>query len=158
MWRIKIVEGKDRPKKANGNWALLSKYERVEHLKTINLLLDMTKPIHHTRKVDTGDSGFCVVMGVMALQKFGVHGQFLIKKRKYWLERVPGNYIDGYMATKPYGHTEMFVQVMEGQLTKIMSMHGVLDEIQDHATWRLVDGVWRMFKYAGPFSRHTVPR
>jgi hypothetical protein len=139
MWRIKIVEGKDRPKKANGNWApLLSKYERVGHLKTINLLLDMMEPIHRTRKVYTGDSGFCVAMGVMALQKFGVHGQFLIKKRKYWLERVPGNYIDGYMATKPLGHTEMFVQVMEGQLTKIMSMHGVLDKIQDHATWRLL--------------------
>jgi len=40
-------------------------------------------------------------------------------------------------------------------ITKIMSMHGVLDEIQDHAMWRLVDGVGRMFKYAWPFSRHN---
>jgi hypothetical protein len=34
-------------------------------------------------------------------------------------------------------------------------MHGVLDEIQDHATWRLMDGVWRTFKCANPFSWHN---
>jgi len=36
-----------------------------------------------------------------------------------------------------------------------MSTHGVLDEIQDHPTWRLMDGMWRTFKYAEPLSRHT---
>ena len=135
--------------------------------KTIDLLLDMTEPIDRTGKVVTGNSGFCVVMGVMALQKFGVHGQLLIKNRKFWPKHVPGNYIDGYMATKPLGHTETFVQEMEAQrflvhctkdcdyITKIMSAHGVLDKIQDHATWRLMDGVWRTFKYIEPFSRHN---
>ena len=128
--------------------------------KTINLLLNMTEPIDRTGMVNTGNSGVCVVMGVMALQKFGMHGQFLIKKRKYWPKHVPGDYINGYMP-------ETFVQEMEAQqffvhctkdcdyITKIMSMHGVLDEIQDHATWRLMDGVWRTFKCAKPFSRHN---
>jgi hypothetical protein len=89
----------------------------------------------------------------MAHQQFGLHGQFLIKKRKYWLKHIPGDYIDEYMAMKPLGHTETFVQVIEGKwflvhctkdrdyVTKIMSMHGVLDEIQDHGMWRLMDGV-----------------
>ena len=40
-------------------------------------------------------------------------------------------------------------------VTKIMSMHGVLDEIQDHVTYRLIDGQWKSFKYAEPFSRHN---
>ena len=74
------------------------------------------------------------------------------------------------MVTKPLGHTETFVQEMEGQqflvhctkdsdyVTKIMSPHGVLDEIQDNATWRLMDGVWRTFKYAEPFSRHNCAK
>ena len=36
-----------------------------------------------------------------------------------------------------------------------MSSHGVLDENQDHSTWRKVNGVWKLFKYAEPFSRHN---
>jgi hypothetical protein len=36
-----------------------------------------------------------------------------------------------------------------------MSTHGVLEEIQDHPTWRFVDGEWKTFKYAKPFSRHN---
>ena len=141
MWGFKIVEGKDHQKKADRTWAFPSKYEIMGYSKTINLLLDMTKPIHRTGKVVMGNRGFCVAMGVMALQKFGIHGhpnQEAGVLPKY----DPSNYIDGYtMATKPLGHTEMFVQVMEGQgflvhctkdhdyTTKIMSTHGVLDEI-----------------------------
>jgi len=41
MWRIKWVEGKDHPKKADGTVALPSKYERMGYLKMIDLLLDM---------------------------------------------------------------------------------------------------------------------
>ena len=97
----------------------------------------------------------------------GVFGQFLIKKRKYWPAGVPGDYIDAHMNAKPLGHTESFVQEMEGKrffihctkdadyVTKIMSTHGVLDEIQDHVTYRLIDGQWKSFKYAEPFSRHN---
>jgi hypothetical protein len=36
-----------------------------------------------------------------------------------------------------------------------MSTHGVLDKNQDHATWREVNGQWKTFKYAEPFSRHN---
>jgi hypothetical protein len=32
-----------------------------------------------------------------------------------------------------------------------------LKEVGSQSSLRLVDGVWRMFKYAGPFSRHTFP-
>ena len=167
MWRIKIIRGKDCLKEASGTWAFPSKYKTKGYSKTVDLLLDMTEPIHGTGKIVTGDSGFCVAVGVTALQKHGVHGQFLIKKRKYWPKHVPGDYIDNYMGMKQLGHTETFVHLVEGQrflvhctkdrdyITKIMSTHGVLEEIQDHPTWRLMDGVWRTFKYAEPLSRHN---
>jgi hypothetical protein len=165
MWRVTIVEGKDRPKKADG-WAFPSKWEQRGYTKTVNLLLEMMEPIHGMGKVVGGDSGFCVTQGVLALNKVGVKAQFLIKKRKYWPKFVPGDYIDEYMKDKPLGHSESFVQVIDGltfyihctrdadYISKIMSTHGILDEIQDHVTWRLVDGVWKSFKYTEPFSRH----
>jgi hypothetical protein len=114
MWRLKIVEGKDWPKKADGNWAFPSKWEQMGYTKTVDLLLEMTEPIHGTGKVVTSDSGFCIALGVIALHKKGVWGQFLIKKRKYWPRFVPGDYIDEYMRLKPLGYTETFVQVIEG--------------------------------------------
>jgi uncharacterized membrane protein len=71
------------------------------------------------------------------------------------------------MMQKPLGDTETLVQELGGvrflihctydtdYVTKIMSMHGVLEVIQDHPTWRIVDGEWKTFKYAEPFSRHN---
>jgi hypothetical protein len=39
--------------------------------------------------------------------------------------------------------------------TDIMLTHGVPEENQNHATWREVNGQWKAFKYAEPFSRHN---
>ena len=75
--------------------------------KTVSLLLEMTEPIHGMGKVVGGDSGFCVTQGVLALDKVGVKGQFLVKKRKYWPKFVPGDYINQYMKDKPLGHREI---------------------------------------------------
>ena len=95
----------------------------------------MTEPIHGTRKVVTGDSGFCITQGVLDLHSIGGFGQFLIKKQRYWPKVVPGDYIDQHMSGKALGATEMFVQVFNGIqfyihctcdhdcITKIMSLH-----------------------------------
>ena len=37
-------------------------------------------------------------------------------------------------------------------VTKMMSLHGILDEIQDHSTGRRVGGLWKSFKYSKPIS------
>ena len=50
--------------------------------------MNMTEPLHHTGKVVSGDSGFCVAQGVTALHQHEVHGQFLIKMRRYWPKHV----------------------------------------------------------------------
>ena len=111
----------------------------------------MTAPIHRTGKVVTGDSGFCVTAGVTALHAHGVFGQFLIKKRRYWPQKVPGDQIDEYMKGKALGAVESFIQDLGGTLfyihccrdanyvTKIMLTHGTLDEVEGHSTWRCVD-------------------
>ena len=89
MWRIRLQEGKDCPKLANGKWAFPTQFE--SHSKTAELMLYMTEPIHHTGKVVCMDSGFCVTAGILALHQMGVYGQVLIKKRgRYWPKIVPG--------------------------------------------------------------------
>ncbi len=167
MWHICLVEGKDWPKLPNGQWAFPTKWEQKGYNKTVDLLLDMRKPIHRTGKVVTKDSGFCIMSGVMALHAHGVFGQFLIKKRGYWPQKVPGDQIDEYMKGKGLGAVESFVQDLGGTpfyinccrdadyITKIMSTHGTLDEVEGHSTWRCIDGEWKLFRYAEPFSRHN---
>ena len=69
--------------------------------------------------------------------------------------------------TKGPSETNTFVQEIDrtrflvhctrdsNYVTKIMSTHGLLEEIQDHPTWRLIDKEWKTFKYVEPFSRHN---
>ncbi len=74
-----MVKGKDWLKVPDGRVAFPTRWENEGYTKTVQLLLDMTEPIHRMGKVVMGDSGFCVVEGVMALDDKGVHGQFLLK-------------------------------------------------------------------------------
>jgi hypothetical protein len=46
MWRICLVEGKDCPKLPNGQWAFPRKWEQRGYNKMVDLLFDMTMPIH----------------------------------------------------------------------------------------------------------------
>ena len=77
-WRAKIQEGKDCPKKPDGSWAFPSEFSGYS--KTATLMIETTKPVHHTGKVVSMDSGFCVSVGIIAMHNFCVYGQSLIKK------------------------------------------------------------------------------
>jgi hypothetical protein len=136
MWRIRLVEGKYRPKLPNGQFAFPSKWEKKGFNKTVDLLLDMTEPIHRTGKVVTGDSGFCVKAGVTALHAHGVFGQFLIKKRRYWPQKVPGDQIDEYMKGKALGVVELFVQDLGGTLSYIHCCRDA-DYITKRTRWKV---------------------
>jgi hypothetical protein len=39
-------------------------------------------------------------------------------------------------------------------VSKIMSTHGMVETVQDHPTYRKMDGQWKTFKYTEPFSRY----
>ncbi len=98
-------------------------------------------------------------------------GQALIKKRgRYWPKYVLGNEIDNYFAGKELGETMMYEQEVDsikflihctrddGYVIKIMSSHGILDEIQDHSTGCKIGGQWKSFKYSEPISHHNCAK
>ena len=76
-------------------------------------MLEITKPVHHTGKVVSMDSGFCVSVGIITMRNFGVYGQSLIKKRRYWLKNVPGDAVDSYFENKELGSAKTFRQVRD---------------------------------------------
>ena len=173
MWRVKIQEGKDRPKDDSGKWGYPSKFEGKNEQTgrkftvTSTLMCEMTKPLHGTGKVVSMDSGFCVAVGIMHLHDLGVFGQALIKKRKYWPKHVPGDMIDRYFKEKPLGSVMTLRQQIEGItfnvhctrddkfVTKLMSTHGLLAEVPDHKTYRQKNGEWVSFNYTEPLSIHN---
>ena len=108
MYRIKLVEGKDQPKKSDGSWAFPSEFDNLS--KTAKTMMEMTMPLHGTEKVVIGDSGFCVCDGVIALHKEGVFFQAYLKKRSHWPRGVLGDHIDGCLAEASLGHCETLVQ------------------------------------------------
>ena len=63
-------------------------------------MLETTKPVHHTGKVISMDNGLFVLVGIIAMQNFGVYGQSLIRNRRYCPKNVPGDAIDSYFANK----------------------------------------------------------
>ena len=40
-------------------------------------------------------------------------------------------------------------------VTKIMSTHGLINEISTHVTYRRVAGEWKTFSYTDPISHHN---
>ena len=169
IWRAKIQEGKDRPKK-DGRWAFPSDFEvpPIKDSVTAVLMCEMTRPIHGSGRVVTMDSGFCVTAGILALHDRGVFGQALVKKRgRYWAKGVPGDAINEHFKDKEIGSTETFTQNIDGKefhvhcqkedkyVTKIMSTHGLITDVVDHRAYRYLDGQWKSFLYPEPISRHN---
>ena len=50
----------------------------------VGLLLHVLEPIFAKGMVAILDSGFCVLRGIIELNKWGVYASALIKKHKYW--------------------------------------------------------------------------
>ena len=77
------------------------------------LSMEMTFPVWCTGLVIS--SGFCVSVGIIAMHHFGVYGQSLIKKLRYWPKNVPGDAINTYFANKELGSAKIFRQVFDGK-------------------------------------------
>ncbi|KAL7554463.1 hypothetical protein ACHAWF_019026 [Thalassiosira exigua] len=163
LWHSELQEGKDRPPELGP--------KEYNHLGvTVGLMLRMVKAIRRSGKIVTMDSGFCVSKGIVEMErKMGVYGQALIKKRgRYWAKGVPGDLINDYFKDKPIGHSETLELEFDGHpffvhcckeeryVTKMMSTHGVLDEVADHEAYRKTSaGEVVRWKYAEPNSRHN---
>ena len=96
LFDLELREGKDCPSE-------LLPAEFLEDGITAGLLLHLTKTIQHTARYVVLDSGFCVLLALLALKKKGVYAGALIKKRHYWPSLVAGNAIDGHFDNKEVG-------------------------------------------------------
>ncbi len=124
-------------------------------------------------KVVTIDSGFSVSKGILAMREEGVFGEALIKPRGWGLPvMVPGRYIDEYFSDKKIGYFETLEQIVNGvkffihcqkeenYVTKIMSCHDVLNQVENHETLRYVTNACgshstMRLKYPEPISHHN---
>ena len=101
------------------------------------------------------DSGFYVSVGIIVMHNHGVYGQALIKKRRYCPKNVPGDLLDHYFSDKELDSAKTFKQEVYGvmflmhchednrDVTKLMSTHGLINEVPGHVTYCKVGGEWK---------------
>ena len=83
------------------------------------------------------------------------------------MKNVPGDAIYSYLANKKLDSAKTFRQVINGNpflvhfhkddryVKKMMSTHGLINEIPSHKTYRIVSGEWKIFNYTEPISYHN---
>ena len=84
-----IVEGRDHPIPMGR-----PEFETSPNMKTIGIMLRLTRALWSTGKAVIMDGGFCVLKGLLEMRKRGVYGSTLIKKRCYWPSGVHGDGIN----------------------------------------------------------------
>lgn len=164
MYFMEIVEGKDRP-------PALGEKDGQHMGKTVGLVLRMTEPLHYTGKIVVMDSGFCVLRGLLEMEKKGVYGHALVKKRRYWPTHVDGDAINAHFADKDVGTTDGMNVTWEGRklmlfgmkepeyVSIIMSTYGSLKEVHAGSTTREYKNgqgqkVRKTLKYTEPYYNH----
>ena len=60
------------------------------------------------------DSGFCVLKGLIELQKVGVYASAVIKKRRYWPKYIKGDDLDAHFENKPIGTADAKYGELDG--------------------------------------------
>lgn len=135
----------------------------------------MTEHLWHTGKVVILDSGFCVVKGLIELQKKGVFASALIKKRRYWPKYVDGNAIKAHFNDKEVGDTDalkcsldsleyhVFAMKEPNYVSMLMSTYGTLDRSGGKTTkraWKDENSVRReaTFRYPEVQNNHFLYR
>ena len=161
MYRIELVEGKDRPQeKPTENF-----FE--EHGKTASLLLRLTEGIFDTGKVVILDSGFCVLEALLILKKKGVFASALVKKRRYWPKHIKGDGIKTELENIEVGTTKRLPGELAGvkfdlfclkepdYIMILMSTYGSLScNVNQRDSVRIVNGVPKIFKYNVVVGNH----
>ena len=71
--------------------------------KTVGLLLHVLEPIFGKGNMVVLDSRFCILKGIMELEKHGVYASALIKKQKYWPKYIKAKAIKQHFEGKQVG-------------------------------------------------------
>ena len=74
IWQVKLRKGKDHPQH-------LGNKEHDDKGKTVGTLLHLTQPVHRTGRLVVLDSGYCILQGLVELEKVEVFTHALIKKQ-----------------------------------------------------------------------------
>jgi hypothetical protein len=115
MWGIKMVDCKDSPPNQTKDY-------NDKGDKTVGLLLHMTKNIWYQGIFLVLDSGFWVLQTLVELQKFGVFGAAVIKKRRYWPKYIDGDAISNHFVGKQVGHFDILQDKLYGVKFGIFAM------------------------------------
>lgn len=110
LFYMELVEGKDRPVEIPAEMEIFDGTQ----MKTVGLLLRMTRHIWNTGKVVILDSGFCVLRGIVELAKRGVFASAVIKKRRYWPKHIDGEAIKEHFHDKPIGSYDSLPGTLQG--------------------------------------------
>ena len=158
---MEIRERKDQPRE-------LPK-EHDNKGKTVGTLLRLMKPIHGLGKLVVLDSGFCVLQGLVELNKLGVFAHALIKRCRYWPKHVKGDDIIQHFANKEVGSADALRGQLDGVPVYIYSMkepdytmmlmatYGNLVRQGEEKTRNFMDGgskVVKKFKYPEVVYNH----
>ena len=66
-------------------------FETCIQMKTVGIILRLTRSLSNISKAVIMDSGFCVLKGVFEMKTRGIYGSALIKKSLYWPRGVHGD-------------------------------------------------------------------
>ena len=123
-------------------------------------MLRCTMSLHGTGMVVVLDSGFCVLEGVIELQKRGVFTAALIKKRRYWPKYVPGEKIKAHFINQGVGDVDNWHGKLDGvqfhlqcmreldYIMSLMSTYGTMERFgeEKHCLWK-DDGVTKTARF-----------
>ena len=116
VWQVKLREGTDCLQH-------LGNREHDNRGKTVGTLLHcLTQPIHRAGRLVVLDSGFCILQGLVELEKVGVFTHALIKKRQYWPKHVPGEQIIQHFTDKSVSSSDAIKGESDGVPYHIYSM------------------------------------
>ena len=161
MYRIELVEGKDRPQeKPKENFV-------AEHGKNTSLLVRRTEGIFDTGRVVILDSGFCVLEVLLILKKHGVFASALVKQRRYWTTHIKGDEIKTKLENIEVGTTKRLPGELAGvkfdlfflkepdYIMILMSTYGSLScNVNQRDGVHIVNEIPKIFKYNVVVGNH----
>mgnify|MGYP003341001374 FL=1 len=83
----------------------------------------MTEHIRYAGRVIILDSGFCVLLGLIALLNVGIYASAVVKKRRYWPAFVDGDEIKNHMAGKDIGSVDCRHGTLNGKEFCLFAMN-----------------------------------
>ena len=161
MYRIELVEGKDRPQeKPKENFV-------AEHGKNTSLLVRLNEGIFDTGRVVILDSGFCVLEVLLILKKHGVFASALVKQRRYWTTHIKGDEIKTKLENIEVGTTKRLPGELAGvkfdlfflkepdYIMILMSTYGSLScNVNQRDGVHIVNEIPKIFKYNVVVGNH----